>query len=246
MKYTPPSTDFFQLVAEGRQYGHSSVNKFGRNADLDAGTEDVWNGGGTYTGFPVGAPEEVELFSDNAGDTGMVTFTYLASSASTAWQTATVQLNGLTPVPSGITAWRIHTAQYASGSATGFNLGTITCRHRVTTANVFFAMPVGRSQTNVCAYTIPAGHTGYIWRLFGQVKGSTTAQVDFDLWARTLNGSPRLRRPNSAVNADKVQVQLHFPLIVPAGSDIKMQATTTSNNLDVIAGFDLLLKRNED
>jgi hypothetical protein len=43
-----------------------------------------------------------------------------------------------------------------------FNAGTITCAHKVTTANIFFAIPIGYNRTQVAAYTIPAGKTGYL------------------------------------------------------------------------------------
>ena len=48
------STDFTLEVSRGAVNGWSTRRKFGRNADVDAGStpEDVWNGGGVYTGFP--------------------------------------------------------------------------------------------------------------------------------------------------------------------------------------------------
>lgn len=229
------------LISMGKFPKMMVTNKFGRNPDLDSGTEDLWNSGGTYTGFPTGSPEEIQIVSSSASDTGMVMFAYLANSSSTVWQTATATLNGTTPVNTGVTAYRVHTAQYSSGNSTGFNQGEITIRHRTTVANVFAVMPALRSQTNVCAYTVPAGSTGYITRLFGQVKGTTTAQVDFDLWVRPLGGSPRLRRPNSAVNSGPFQAMITGGLVVPAGTDIKVQITTVGNNIDVIGGFDIIL-----
>lgn len=223
-------------VALGFVPGRIFVPKFGRNPDVDAGTEDVWNGGGTYTGFPTGAPEELQFFSSSASDTGTVIFQYLASPMSTEWKTGTVVLNGTTPVNSGITAYRVHTARYQSGSATTFNVGTITCRHRTTTANVFFQMPVGRSQTNVCAYTVPHGRQMAIERMFCQVVGSGSGSVACDLWVRNYGESPRLRRPGYASNSkDFLEESI---VIVPGGADVKIQVTTAQNNLEVIAGFD--------
>ncbi len=55
-------------IAAGRYTGLSIVNKFGRNPDVDAGStpEDVWNGGGTYAGFPTGSTEQFQVFSSSA------------------------------------------------------------------------------------------------------------------------------------------------------------------------------------
>lgn len=234
-------------IARGGVSGMSIVNKFGRNTDVDTASvpEDVWNGGSTYAGFPTGAPEEFQVFSASASDTGILTITYLASSTATAYSTGTIQLNGTTPVNSGITGYRMHSARYASGSATGFNLGAITVRHRTTTANVFCAIPIGRSQTNCAAYTVPAGSTAYIRRLFCRVIGSTTGQVDGALWIRELNGSPRLRRPFTAGSTAPLEESPYGGLAVSEGSDIMVRISSASaNNLDVVAGYDLVLVTN--
>ena len=223
------------------------MNKFGRNPDIGTGTvpEDIWNGGGVYTGFPTGAPEEFEVFSSSASDTGVLTFTYLASSTSTAYATATVTLNGTTPVATGITGYRMHTARYSSGSATGFNVGTITLRHRTTTANVFCVMPIGRSQTYVSAYTVPAGSTAYVRRLFLRATGTTTITVQGALWVRALGESPRLRRPIVATNTDDFEEEPYGGLAVSEGSDIVLRIVSSSNNnVDVSGGYDVLLIKN--
>lgn len=233
-------------IAAGRYAGYSYINKFGRNPDIDSGTvpEDIWNGGGVYTGFPTGAAEEFEISSSDAGDTGVVTFTYLASSTATAWSTATVTLQGTTWVSTGVTGIRCHTATYASGSSTTFNLGEITLRHKTTTANIFFKMPIGRSQSNVCAYTVPYGSTLYMTRLFCMLRGnSSSVVIDGSLWVRTLNGSPRLRRPFTVIGSAKFEEMPQGGLIMTAGTDIQVRVSNTyaSNNLDVIAGFDATL-----
>lgn len=232
-------------VALGHYASISSVNKFGRNDDIDTGStpEDIWNGGGTYTGFPTGSPEELQVFSSDAADTGTFTFTYLASSTSTAYQTASVTLQGKTQVNTGVTVYRMHTTQYSSGSATGLNVGTITARHRTTTANVFCVMPIGRGQTYVAAYTVPAGSTAIVRRVFARCynnTGSTT--VEGGLWVRELNGSPRIRRPFTASNADGFEERPYAGLSIPAGSDIMVRIlSTTANNTAVVAGYDIVL-----
>ncbi len=240
-------SDFETNISEGKIEGYSLVNKFGRNPDVDTGSvpEDIYNNGGAYTGFPTGSPEEFQVFSSSASDTGVLTFTYLASNTATAWQTATVTLQGTTPVNTAIVGYRMHTANYASGSSTGFNIGNITVRHRTTTANIFCFMPIGTSQTYVSAYTVPAGSTGYIRRLFCRVYSNTTGQVSGALWVRALNGSPRIRRPFSASNDGYFEEQPYGGLIMSSGSDIIVRiVATTASNLDVIGGYDLILVRN--
>lgn len=236
-------------VARGLFTGISYVNNFGRNSDVDSGTvpEDIWNGGGVYTGFPTGAAEEFQVFSSNAGDTGTLTFTYLASATATYYSTATVTLQGTTQVNTGITGIRMHTAQYSSGAATTFNLGTITIRHRTTTANVFCQMPIGRSQTNSAAYTVPFGNTAYLNRLFVKVIGSVNGTVSGALWVRDSGGSPRLRRPFSATQADRFEERIEGGLVLPALTDVMIRIyTATNSGMDVIGAYDLTVVENND
>jgi len=235
------------LIASGLIDGYSVVQKFGRNVDIDTGTlpEDVWNGGGTYAGFPTGAPEVFEAFSSSASDTGVLTITYLPTTTSTAYLTTSVTLQGTTPVSLVVSGYRMHTARYASGAATTFNVGTITVRHVSTTANIFCVMPIGRSQTNVAAYTVPYGYTAKIVRLFCRVIGSTTGTVDGAMWVRTNGGSPRLRRPFTAGNSAPFEEQPYGGISIEQQSDIQVRISAASaNNLDVIAGYDIILIKN--
>lgn len=236
------SVPFDTLVAAGLADGRSITNKFGRNPDIDSGTvpEDLWNGGGTYTGFPTGAPEELQVFSSSASDTGTIIFTYLPTTDSTEWLTGSATLNGTTPVNTGITAYRVHTARYESGSSTAFNVGDITIRHRTTTANVFSVMPAGRSQTNTASYTVPKGHTGVIKRFSVRVASNTTGTVTGALWVRSNGSSPRLRRPFSAGNGDHFEETIYGGLVLPEKTDIMIRVLTSSaNNLEVSGGYDI-------
>lgn len=233
-----------RLIAEGLFTGREIVNKFGRNGDVDTGAlpEDVWNGGGAYAGFPTGSPEEFQVFSSNVGDTGFLTFTYLPSFTATAWLTATVTLNGTTPVNTGITGVRCHAARYDSNTDTTFNIGIITVRHRVTTANVFIVMPIGRSQSNVAAYTIPFGSRGYITRFAVRENSHQTGYAEGELWLREFGKSPRLRRPWSATGASPFFEEPYGGIQVPELTDIQVRiSTATVNNMAITAAFDIII-----
>lgn len=238
---TPSSDD--TEVAAGHYPDKVIINKFGRDFDIDSGTvpEDVWNGSTIYTGFPTGAPEVFQVFSSSPSDTGTLTITYLPTFASTEWLTASVALQGTTPISFGVSGVRLHFAQYHSGNSTGFNAGEITVRHATTTANVFCLIPIGTSQTNVTAYTIPVGNIGIVKRVFARLRGSTTGQIDAALWIRNFGDSPRLRRPFSVSTSDGFDETIYGGLMIHGGADIVVRVTSASaNNLSVIAGYDLL------
>jgi hypothetical protein len=237
--------DSYLAIQRGLVPGHDIINKFGRNTDVDTGVvEDVWNGGGVYTGFPTGAAETFEAFSSSVSDTGVLTITYLPSFTSTEYETASVTLNGTTPVSFGVSGVRMHTARYDSGNSTTFNVGTITVRHTVTTANVFCVMPIGRSQTNVAAYTVPFGHTGYIVRLFSRLIGGTTGFCEGALWIREKDKAPRLRRPFTVAQQEDFEENPAGGLVIPALTDVMVRLQSASaNNLDVIGGYDIIIMR---
>jgi hypothetical protein len=168
-----------------------------------------------------------------------LTYEYLATSASTSWQTATVTLNGTNYVD-GVSAYRIGKAYYSTGSGTTFNLGTITGRHKVTTANIFFQMTIGYSRTQVAAYTVPAGCTAFITRVHSELYSSTSTSVQGCIYTRALNGSPQLMRPfnvsNNANHNDEVVLK------IPAGTDIMIRLTesTSAAATIVTGGFDII------
>lgn len=224
------------------------ILKSGRNPTITSGSvpEDMFNGSTTYVGFPTGTPEEIQVFSSNAGDTGTLTFTYLASTTATAYTTATVTLNGTTPVNTGITAYRVHTANYNSGSATAFNLGAITIRWRTTTTVVFIVIPIGTSQSYAAVYTIPFGSTGLIKRIFCNINDSASVSVQGALWIRGNGMSPRLRRNFSCSTGSAYNDTIYGGLTLPALTDVTMRIiSSTSNSATVVVGgFDMLVYKN--
>ena len=167
-------------IAAGKFSGWSIIPKVGRNSDIDSGTlpEDVIESGGTYQGFvDKNTPQRMWLVSSSASDTGYVTFIYLASKTSTAWQSTTIQLQGTTPVDTGIDAIRAHTMYYNAGDVSTFNVGTITLRNAGSTVT-WLTIITGRSQSNYMVYTVPYGNTAYITLKHGSIRGGASSYVD--------------------------------------------------------------------
>jgi hypothetical protein len=86
--------DFGTEVALDKVSGYSLKTKFGRNPDIDTGTapEDIWNGGGNYTGFNATANQNIEVFSSDVDDQGQV----LSSGTATLGTTTTLTDSGAT------------------------------------------------------------------------------------------------------------------------------------------------------
>lgn len=251
--YTPQVRldDNFFSITSGNVPGNSLTLKSGRNPDIDTASvpEDVWNGGGVYTGFPLTSSEKVTVVSSSANDaaagTGARTVSITGLDANYAVQSETLTLNGTTPVLSVGTYRRVHTARVVSAGSGGVNEGTLTCAHQTTTANVFFVMPVGFNQTNVSGYTVPAGFTAYMTKLQVTVRGNSTAQIQGSIWTRTFGEVFRSRRPFGASGAGPYIDIITGGLAFTEKSDIVVRITNCdANNTDVVASYDLVLVQN--
>ena len=233
--------EFSLLVAQNRIQGHSWVLKSGKNPDVDTATvpEDIWNGGGAYAGFPLTAPETVQVLSSSASDVGVLTILYLPTSTSTAYVTGTVTLNGTTPVNASFSAYRVHSAFYTDSTG---NIGDITVRWATTTSVVFLRLPIGTNQSYSAGYTIPFGTTGYVYEIFCSIQGGTSSSVDGALWIRNNGAQFRLRRNFDATGGANYRENLGGALVLPALTDIQMRITNcTANNTPVVGGYSILL-----
>lgn len=236
---------FDLLVAQDRIAGHSWVLKSGKNPDVDTANvpEDIYNGGGKYTGFPLTAPEVLQVFSSSALDTGVLTITYLPTATSTAYVEGTVTLNGTTPVDCAFSAYRVHSAYY-TGASTG-NAGEITVRWKVTTSVIFLKIPIGTNQSYSAVYTIPFGATGYLYEVFCSIQGGIAASVDGALWIRMNGMQYRLIRNFVAQTGSLYRENLNGAFVLPALTDITVRITScTANNTPVVAGFTILVVQN--
>ena len=238
-------------VAGGLVDGYQTVNKSGRNLDIDTATvpEDLWGNGGLYTGFPVNDSEPLEVLSSSASDaaagTGLRTVVVTGLNGDWEQVSETVTLNGTTPVQTVNTYRRAHTMRGATAGSGGFNVGTITVRHATTEANIFLIMQVGTNQTNCSGFTVPAGFTGYLMSVFGALRGSVNGTADCVLAIRGFGGVYRYRRPFTISSNYNHNEPLALPIAIAEKTDIVVRCTAASaNNLEVSGGYDMLLVEN--
>jgi len=252
---TPDLAKAFDLfVAQGASPGWTNFEKFGRNPAIATNTdpEDVWNGGGDYTGFPTGAAETMEIFSgdDNdtdAGDGGTgartVTISFLLDGDKKRKDDVTVSLAGQTPVSLGAQTYsratRIAVTTCGSGGA---NLGTLTLRHTSTTANIFAVMPIGYARTTIAAFTVPAATTLYLTQMSIEIARAAGAAAGA---TATLMGRPE-GGCFQAYLAPELTTSGPFSLPVmlelPAKTDLKVRVELVSSTISVTSHLKGYLK----
>lgn len=222
--------DFNLMTAEGLYQNRSVTIKDGFNDDIDTGSvpEDITNEGGVYAGFPTGAVEAGELVVSGA-DTGTVFYFYLASASDTDYTFGSKAITGAGTYALGHNVWRCNFMYFIASSATATNVGTITMRNTVTTANVFCVIPIGYGQTYCSAYTVPAGSTVYIDRITGSLRGSTSGSLDGAFYYRdSTSGGFRLRFPFELQYGSLYFDDMDYLVRIPAGVDIIPRIVTAS------------------
>ena len=234
-------------LALNRIGGMEAGIKFGRNSDVDTGTvpEDLWEGGGLYSGHPQNfTPETVDVFSsssaDASGGTGARTVRIrgLKTDQSTAYEEEDITLNGTNAVTSINSWWRVNRVKVLTGGSGGANAGVITVRSTTTTANVFAAVPVGSNQSQIGAFTVPAGQIMVLKRLRIAITRATGA-------AGSATVSLREREPGGVFQAARIfEIQTGAPAEftsfagerIVAGTDMKFEIEAVSDNNSIFDG----------
>lgn len=247
-------TDFNQEVGRGEKPGFNAVQKFGRNPEIDTTTdpEDVWSGGGDYTGQPTGSPETVDVSSSSANDasagTGMRTIRLygLLTSSSTSETTEDITLNGTTAVTSTNTWYRVYRAKGLTYGSGGTNAGTINVEHTTTSANVFVSIPPGDGQTQIAAWTCPAGATAQLIGFHVNLSRASGAAGSADVSLRVRefgSGGYNAARDYTVTTSVPVDRRYPFGINIPAQADVKVRVDSVSDNDSIVtADMDFLVK----
>ena len=227
------------------------VHIFGRNPDIDtsSGFEDIWNGGGDYTGFNATQAETISITSSSADDTNVTgTGAWIAQvvglDGSYNEINEIIALNGINPVVTTQAFLRCATVLILTAGSGQENVGSITGRQSTTTANVFFVAPPTSNRSLICAYTVPANKQAFITGGFATLakKGNASSEI-----------KASVRFPGSVfqvvewfavdgAGSSYVYRDFEIPLIgVPTGTDIRVQADADTNNIGIAAGLEIFI-----
>lgn len=237
--------DFNLLVAEGLYQNRSNFIKDGLTPSISSGavTQDFWSTAGAYTGFPSVIQEGQVVVS--GADVGTLVYTYLASSDDTDYTFASVAINGAGTYNLGHNVWRSNFAYFIASNGTSFNVGNIQLHHRTTTANVFWNIVAGQSQTYCNAYTTPKNAAAYLDRITGNLRGSSSGSIDGYFYYKPLNESPRLRFPFELQFGSLYFDDIDYLIRIPQQTDIMPRIVNSSaNNLVGKLSYRFILVKN--
>lgn len=235
--------------------GFFTVNKFGRNPDVDTTgvPEDVWSGGGLYP-FQA-APVNLEILSgsalDDDGNTGANTVEVEGLDANWDIQTEIVTMDGVTPVNLVNQYIRAYRAKVITAGNLETNAGIITIRDQGGGGSDRAIIPFdaalggGAGQTLMAIYPVPAGKKAIIrrhWSRLDKFPG-TDAQMRIvvrpfgEAWQTKETWSVSENNNHDVTYPDKTGIE------VPAKSDIRIETFVVgANDVVIDAGFDLELE----
>lgn len=242
------SPQFLLEVSKGNIKGHSIIHKFAHNPDIDAGdTEDIWDFGGTYTYLTTGTT--LYASSSSAADTQVMTIQGLDSNYRE--QTIEVTLQGQTKVEIDGTWIRVFRmkndgATNMAGIVYVYEDDTLTNGVPDTDSKVKAQINNGFNQTLMSHYCAPANRHGYLFQGYASLAFdpgffSTTAVATIDFKARAFGGVFQTKEFVSISNGHYFLLPFPIPLMFPPKTDFKVKATSSTANVGISIGYDILL-----
>lgn len=191
--YAPAGTlsPFWVDVARGQINGSwGVVHKFGENPSIGTSEEDVWDGGGDYTGWLQAADSIVVAAGGNEADDadgGAGARSVVVQGLDENWDLAqeTIQLAGADESEPTTTTfirvfrvWVEEVGTYGAANTAAITLATDGA------GTIVALITADAGQTNMAIYTIPDGSRGLVVHVSASVDTSKTASVK---WLRRNN-----------------------------------------------------------
>lgn len=249
------SEPFELQVSRGQVTGHKTNFKFGFNPDIDNALETVWAEGGLYSYLSSASVLTVSSSStdDTSAGTGARTVQLYGLDADYNEINEIVTLNGQTAVNTTNSFLRINRMIIRSAGSGGENAGVVYAGTGTVTAGVpankYATIAIGDNQTLMALWTVPAGHTAYLYSTHVTAACTTSNK----LLTATI-----VARPEGEVFQvkDKFGIQIdggdirsvyHFPVKFDEKTDIEVRAISDagSANAEVSAGLDFIYIKNE-
>ena len=262
--YQEPVKDFSLEASRGNIPGISTINKFGRNIEIDSGvTADIWDGGHTVASGGVSliwvAPTQARTHTiastdanDTSGGTGARTVRiHGLTSWSASEATEDVTMNTGSPPVTSSSYVIIHRMQVLTKGATDVNIGTITAT-ATGDGTVTAQIRPSQGQTQMAIYGIPSTQKLFISDIYGIANKAAGAAGLIDM-SLLVNPEPDTELTNfvtkhtfglQTVGTSAYNETFNPQKVISGPAIIKISGTSGTNNMDVDAGFDAFIVDN--
>ena len=218
-------------ISRGLIRGAYSVNKFGYNPAIGSSAfETVWDGSNLYTYIVTPGTAVVTSSNTAADNSGTVTVYGLDADYNLAQETLTIGGGAGTQVFKRVFRAVMETAN--TGTA---NVGTLTVTVDSKSAAI---ISIGKAQTLMALYTIPAGKKGYLVQL--DAGSSKDLENEIQLVVRNGSGNVWQTKDFISVRGGFNAKNYNLPLQINEKFDIEVRAKASATSA-VSAGFELIV-----
>lgn len=238
-------------ISKGHTKGHRTLYKFGYNPDVNGNEETVWAQGGDLP-YPTSA---VTMFvsstsvNDANGGTGANTIIIQGLDENYDEIEETVLLNGQTQVATQNSYLRVYrafvTLAGTGGTAGGIiYVGSSGATGGVPNTTVYANLSLG-NQTQIAAYTVPAGYTLYLDDVnftAGLSQANKTATCTFR--SRDYGSNVFRTRLINVLQSNQLITKFEYPQEFYEKTDLECRVSTNTTNNAIGASFQGVLVKN--
>ena len=239
-------------IARGHTEGYTPIYKFGYNPDVNGTEETVWAQGGNYPWLDNAVTMFVSSSSANdaSGGTGANTILIQGLDEDYNEIEETVVLNGQTQVATQLSYLRVYRAFVTLAGSSGTSGGTIYIGSSgasggVPNGTVYANLGLG-NQTQIAAYTVPAGYTLYLDDINFTAGISQAGKVATCSFVSRAFGSNVFRtRFINVLQSNQLITKFEYPQPFTEKTDLECRVRTDSSNNAIGASFQGVLIKND-
>ena len=239
-------------ISRGHSQGYRTLYKFGYNPDVDTQEETVWGNAGDYIWLDSAVTMFISSTSANDSGTGIGARTILIQGLDEDYNEIeeTITLNGQTQVATQLSYLRVYRSFVTlAGSNEGTSgviyIGSSGATGGVPNSSVYASISIG-NQTQIAAYTVPAGHTLYIDEInFTAAVSQAQKLVHCKFNSRDYESNVFRTRFVQVIQSNQLIQSFKYPQEFTEKTDLECRVSTDTTNTAIGASFQGVLIKNE-
>jgi len=239
-------------ISRGHAEGYRLLYKFGYNPDVNGAEETVWAEGGNYPWLDNAVTMFVSSSSanDTSGGTGANTILIQGLDEDYNEIEETVVLNGQTQVATQLSYLRVYRSYVTLAGSDGTSGGTISIASSgatggVPNGTVYASLALG-NQTQIAAYTVPAGYTLYVDEInFTAALNIANKRVNASFHTRKFGSNVFTTNFINVLQSSQLKQLFKYPQPFAEKTDLECRVSTNTSNNPIAASFQGVLIKND-
>ena len=239
-------------ISRGHTLGYRTLYKFGYNPDVNGDEETVWEQGGNYPWLDSAVTMFVSSTSvnDTSGGSGANTILIQGLDENYVEIEETVTLNGQTQVTTQLSYLRIYRAFVTLAGSSGTSggiiyVGSSGATGGVPNGTVYANLSIG-NQTQIAAYTVPAGHTLYLDEInITAALNIANKRVNASFHTRDFGSNVFRTRFINVLQSSQLKQLFKYPQEFAEKTDVEIRVSTNTSNNPIAASFQGVLIKND-